>query len=373
MITVPVSLKQEIEKLRGRRLKARVRIDYSDANIDNTIEAGASSISRNSYYNQTYNGKEDVSKKWLSLDGYCVLDGTYFLSPETPREQQQYEIGWWGTEISNQQCDFLTPKTNLFKHRILGDKLFTKKEYKPALFVSFIPRTFSDVRISFDNARMEYAIDFDIEVYDNSQSLLYKEEVRGNGGVKYVITIPVQENVALVKIIVLKWSNDNTCAKIAELYTSISELYEGSDILTIQVVENRELSDSGIPLGTTASGQCVISLVNKNRAFDYTNKSSKLYNVIREGNRISPEIGDGENWIPLGVFYSKAWDISRRSLSVTVTGLDRMETLGQSEYKTNKIIQSPGDENYLIDTTSEWDAGIKQNMEAVDNKIRMVF
>lgn len=373
MISVPVELKQEIEKLRGRRLQARVKIDYSDSNIDNTIVAGASSISRNSYYNQAYNGKEDVTKKWASLDGSWVLDGTYCLSPETLLEQQKYETGWWGTEVSSEDGTFKVNKVHGMGRRLMGHKVFAKKTYKPFLFVSFIPRTFSDIRLSFDNARMEYAVDFDIDVYDNTQTELYHLEVRNNTGLKYITTIPVQNNVALVYIRVLKWSNANMCAKVAELFTSVSEMYNGSDILNMSIVENRELSEAGIPLGTTASGQCVISIVNKNRQFDYTNETSRLYNVIREGNRITPEIGDGTTWIPLGVFYAKAWDISRRSLSVTVTGMDKLEALGQSEYITNKIIEAPAEESFIIDTGSEWNAGEGTNIIVSGDALKMGF
>jgi len=373
MIVVPDSLKTEIAKLRGRRLFARCRIDYSDSNIDNTITASGSSLARGSYFEQAYNGIEDVTKKWCSLDGSWELDGTFFLAPETEREKSIYEVGWWGTELSNPDGTFQNQTAIPLGVQIFGASGFSSYNENPGLFVNFIPRTFSEIRISFDNARMEYAIDFDVEVYDIDQTELYCLEVRGNTGTRYVTSITQQSAVAQVRIKVITWSLAGTCAKIAELYTSVSETYTGDDILNLQVIENRELSDESIPLGTTASGQCVITLVNKDRKFDYDNTASKLFNVIREGNRIVPEIGDGTNWIPLGTFFAKAWDISKRSISLTVTGLDRMERLGNTDYSTNQIIQAPADQSFAVDDTAEWAAGELDSIEATANTIRLVF
>jgi len=157
------------------------------------------------------------------------------------------------------------------------------------------------------------------------------------------------------------------------MYTSIYELYNGSDIMTLQVVENRELADNGIPLGTTASGKCVVELYNRNRTFDYDNSESRLYGVIRAGVRISPEIGDGTNWIPLGVFYATDWDITKQGITATVTGLDRMARLDESEYATNTIIEAPADESFLTDTAGEWNGGTLYGILVTGNTIGMVF
>lgn len=375
MIVVPTALKNEIQKQRKRHLKARVRIDYSDANIDSTIIAWAGTTARGSYLNQTYNGREDVSYKYASLDGKWVLDGTWVLCPETEAEQDAYEIGWRSVQLSTADGTFQSYTTS---HAVLGKKLLGsimlgEMVDVPHVSVNFLPRTISQVRVSFDNARMEYARDFDIVFYNQARTELYRLQVTDNTGVKYISAITTQYLVAQMTVRVYKWSESNACAKVAEIYTAVSELYTDKDILSLQVIENRELSDDGVPLGTTASGQIVLQLFNKYRRFDNTNTTSAIYNLIREGVRIRPEIGDGTNWVPLGVFFAKSWDIPRNDIVVTVSGVDRLALMAESEYKSNVIIEAPDDTSYTTNTTAEWKAGSGHGIEYGTDLIRMEF
>jgi hypothetical protein len=376
MIIVPDSLKNEILKRTKRSLKARVRIDYSDANIDSTIIAWAGTTQDHTYLTQTYNGKEDVSAKYAMLgDGKWVLDGTWALAPETEDDQYKYEIGWNGREVSKPDGSFQngSGKRAIFGHGIFRDGSFGGMVSEPHLSVNFLPRTVSNVRISFDNARMEYASSFDVVFRDTDGEVLFTLPVSANTGVKYVQAITPLNLVAQITIHIHGWSSAKCTPKVAEIFTSVTETYNGSDIIDMEVIENRELSDDGIPLGTTASGECVIKLRNRFRKFDDTNTLSVLYNLVRKGVRIRPEIGDGVNWIPLGVFYADTWDVPRRSLVATVTGLDRMAILDESDYKANVIIQAPEDEDYLTDTTEEWAGGEMDGCVAEDNALRMAF
>jgi hypothetical protein len=376
MIIVPESLKNEILKRTKRSLKARVRIDYSDANIDSTIVAWAGTTQEHTYLTQTCNGKEDVSAKYAMLgDGKWVLDGTWVLAPETEDDQYNYEIGWNGQEVSKPDGTFQngSGKRAALGHGIFGDGLFGGMVSEPHLSVNFLPRTVSNVRISFDNARMEYAESFDVVFRNTAGAVLFTLAIVGNTGVKYIQAITPLNLVAQITIVINRWSSPRCTVKVAEIFTSVTETYNGADIIDMEVIENRELSDDGIPLGTTASGECVIQLRNRLRKFDDTNTLSVLYNLVRKGVRIRPEIGDGVNWIPLGVFYADSWDVPRRSLIATVTGLDRMAILDESEYKVNTIIQAPADETYLTDTTAEWAGGELDGCVAEDNALRMAF
>lgn len=370
MITVPASCRTEIEKLRGRRLFARVRIDYSDANIDNTVVAWSNGTQEHTYDDQTYNGREDMSAQWASLDGSWVL-GTHALAPETSVDKARYEIGWWSTQLATADGDFQQVNASLYGEALYGETIYDEYKTYPQININFLPRTISSVRVSFDNARMEYAVDFCIKIYAQDGSELDSISVTGNAGVKYVQEITPVNEACQISLCVMKWSHPGRQAKVAEMFTSISELYNGSDLFNIQVVENRELPEDGVPLGQTASGQCVVQLFNRNRDFDYTNTASKLYGVIREGNRITPEIGDGTTWIPLGVFYAKAWDIPASKIVATVTGLDRMAILGESEFKTNKIIDAPVDQTFDTDTGAEWGGGTLVGTVVVGDTIRM--
>ena len=209
--------------------------------------------------------------------------------------------------------------------------------------------------------------------YDIDGTEQYRETVVGNAGLKYSKTITAVPAICVVKIVIYKWSHPHSQAKIVEMYTAVSEMYTGADILNLKIVENRELPEDGATLGATASGQIVLSLVNKDRKFDYDNTESFLYNLIRSGARLTPEIGDGTDWIPLGVYYAKEWDISKRKIEVTVTGVDIMATLGESRYISNQIITAPAPTAFDIDTAAEWNAGTQTEITVIGNSIRMSF
>jgi len=372
MITVSPELKSEIQKLRGRRLQARVRIDYSDVNLDNTIQGTSTSTAENTYINQVYNGKEDITSKWASLDGGWLL-GEYALAPFTLAEQERYEIGWWSNNFSDSLGRFNDTTGRLYGDgRLYGEDVYGELAVYEQLTITFTERTISDIRISFDNARMEYAADFDVIFYDINNTELYRQEVIGNSGVKYAVAVPAQNLVASLVLVIKKWSEPFRQCKIAEFFTSVSETYNGDDIINLDVIENRELSDES-PIGSTASGRCVVSLYNRNRRFDYDNTTSKLFNLIRENVRITPFIGNGTEWIQLGVFYAKEWDISKRSITATVTGVDRMALLDESDYTKSEIIQAPDDATYTIDTDAAWNAGTRDNVIAVSNSLRLAY
>jgi hypothetical protein len=262
----------------------------------------------------------------------------------------------------------------MYGSKLYGDSLYSGlTETFPSVCVNFLPRTISDIRVSFDNAREEYAVDFDVVLLGADYTELDRVTVTGNAGYKYITSITPVNSVSQICLFVYKWSKGMTQAKCAEMFTSISELYEGQDLISFSTVENRELPEDGVPLGSTAAGECTVTLFNRSRLFDFDNTTSKLFNVIREGVRIKPYIGDGIEWIPLGVFYAKTWDIPKNGITATVTGLDRMALLDESEYKTNQIIQAPASEAHTIDTAAEWNSGDLSGVIVSVDSLGMVF
>lgn len=373
MIVVPDSLKTEIRKLRGRKLQARCRIDFSGTTIDNTILGFGSSINNSGRYEQIFNGKEDVTHKWLSLDGSCTLDGTYFLAPETESESEKYEIGWWSEEISDDNNSMQDHQPRAFGDFAIGEQPFGKNITPPSVYVNFTSRQVSQINIAFDNARGEYAVDFDVVFWDINPNKLYTHSVTGNAGYKYRTDITTQTGVCMMELKIKKWSHAGRNVKVAEMYTMISQMITGEDMFSMQIVEDRELSDNSLPIGTTAASTCVISFFNRDRLYDWDNTESRLYNYIRKGVRIIPEIGDGTNWVPMGIYFAEEWDIPTDDLAVTVTGLDRMASLDESEYATSQAIEAPADQSYLTDTYAEWASGTMTGIKTDGNTIRLAF
>lgn len=373
MITVPAALKTEIEKLRGRRLQARCRFDFSDTSIDNSILAYASSANNAALYQQLFNGKEDVSFKYLSLDGSCLLTGEYYIPPETQTEIERYEFGWWSEEMSADDRNFPILSGSAFSEVAFGESAFGLGVSAPEVSVNFTHRQVQEIAISFDNSRMEYAEDFDVYFHGIDNAVLYSESITGNTGLKYSKAIGVYNGVCIIRYVIKKWSHAYRNAKVAEMFTMISLMVNGSDIVSMQTVEDRELSNDGIPIGTTSAGSFVLRFYNRDRLFDWDNTDSRLYNFIRKGVKALPEIGDGTNWVSMGTYFIEEWDIPKNDLNVTVTGLDRMASLDESEYITSQAIQAPDDYQLIINTTAEWESATLDGIEASSDSIRMVF
>jgi hypothetical protein len=207
-----------------------------------------------------------------------------------------------------------------------------------------------NINIAFDNARQEYASDFDIIFYSADKTILHTENATGNTGTRYAKSITPINLCTKMVLIIKAWSTVSN-AKVAEMLTSIQETYKGPDLFNIQVVEGIDERSQ------MSSGRCVVSIYNRFRKFDYENTLSPLFNQIRRGVRVEPFIGDGTNWIPLGVFYAEAWDIRRRDMRVTVTAVDKVALLQRTQFADNKIIEKPADDEILIDDDSDWLAG----------------
>ena len=374
MIEVPAALRQEIDKLRGRKLQARVRIDYSDFAIDATISATTRNAAVNTYLEQIYNGRRDMSAKWFSLNESVTLDGTYQPAPVTARDIARFEIGWWSQELSIADNTFPQYDQPLYgSNQVYGDgNVYGASKSYPYVQLFFTPRTLTSIDISFDNQRMEYGADLDVVFYDSDYAVLYTETVTGNTGVRVQRTFASVANCVSLQLIIKKWSHSYRQAKIAEFFTSVFEEYTGDDILSLRIIENREDFDK-IPVGTTMSSQCEVVLYNRFRKFDYDNTQSVLFSFIRDGVRITPFIGDGTTWVPLGVFFAREWEVPKKGITATVSGLDFLARLGETEFKTSKIIAAPADEQFETASGAEWAGGTLEGVSVDGNTIRMVL
>jgi hypothetical protein len=219
---------------------------------------------------------------------------------------------------------------------------------------------------------MEFGVNFDVEFYRGTD-LIYTESVTNSSGLKYVADITPVTEIDKLRLVIHKWSEPYRQAKVAEFFTSVSELYEGSDLFEIRVNESRSTIGYANNTGETLSAQCVVRLYNRDRKFDFDNTNSTLYNLIRNNVRIVPEIGDGTDWIPLGEFFARAWDIPRQDLRVTVTGFDRIALLEDGEYRVSQIITAPDDEQFVIDTNAEWLGGTGINTLVSGDTIRIAY
>ena len=221
------------EKMKAgtRRLYGKVQIDYTDPFLDQSIEIETNEQANVSYPAQTADVVSEPFAKIASLDGSWVLDGTYALAPATEEEAKIHQMGWWGKQLAGADGAFTAPN--------------------PSLTAVFFSRPIRSLKVTGDSARGEYPIDFTINLYDEEENLLYQETVTDNDQVAWhTVLDPVITQVTKMELVITKWSHPGRQVKILEFITSVQETYEGDDILLINFLEEKEVSQGSRRLET---------------------------------------------------------------------------------------------------------------------------
>ena len=256
---------------RERDITAKVKIDYTDPFLDQSIIVAANETANVSFPSQTADSVPEPFAKIASLDGSWVLDGTYALAP-TPQEAEVKQMGWWGKQLAGTGGAFSTPY--------------------PTLTVTFFSRPITKLQAVGDSKRQEWPVGFNIKLYDGNNTLLHTETVTGNTQIAWSKTLdePITQ-VEKMTLELTKWSHIGRQAKILEFFTSIQETYESDDIILIHLLEEREVSQGSLPVGNISANEIDIRLNNETRKFDAGNKQSPLYQTLKANRRIKVWLG----------------------------------------------------------------------------------
>jgi hypothetical protein len=255
-----------------RRVLARVEIDYTDPFLDQSIEIEVNEQANVSYPQQTADNVDQTTYKYACLDGtWDLTSGEYHLAPSADQLTQQ-QFGWWGAQFAGAGGLFVTPY--------------------PALTVTHLPRPIRQLKVVGDTARVEYPVDFEIKLYGPDDTLLKTETVTGNTLVSWQKALEPQVlDVAKQELIITRWSLPGTCAKIIEFFTSIREVYETGDLMSVRLLEEREASQGSLPVGNISANEVTLTLNNESKKFDIGNENSPLKNLLKPNRRIHVSVG----------------------------------------------------------------------------------
>ena len=302
-----------------RRWFGKVVIDYTDTEIDQSITIDANE-EINIQKAQVANALSTPTYKYASLDGSWLLDGTFHLAPD----EDEAEMGWWGSSLAGTGGVFSIPY--------------------PRLTAEFFSRPIRSLMVVGDDKRGEYPVDFTIKLYGSGDALLHTETVSGNSQISWSTDITQISQVVKMTLEISKWSHEGRQVKILEFFTSIQETYEGDDILLIDLLEERDVSQGSLPIGNISANELMVQLNNIDNKFDAGNTSSSLYELLKANRRIRAwlgmEVSGSIEWVPLGVFYSGDWDVPENEVYAQTVGLDMMERLRNSNYSTSAVQQN---------------------------------
>ncbi len=248
-----------------RKIHGKVQIDYTDPFIDQSITITASENNHTSHPSQVADGIRESSGKFAVL-GSWVLGDDCVLAPGTPEAGQ---MGWWSEQVAQDDGTFATPVT---------------------LTAEFHSRPIYELLVVGDSVCEEYPVDFTISLYSN-ETVVHTETVVDNTEIVWQKDIEDINEITKMVLSITKWSHPDRHAKILELITSIQEIYEGDDIISINLLEEREVSQGSLPVGNISANEIDIRLNNQSRKFDVGNKQSPLYQLLKANRRIKAWLG----------------------------------------------------------------------------------
>jgi hypothetical protein len=332
-----------------RTVYGKVQIDYTDPFLDQSIVTTSNDEANVSYIDQTSNGILKVYAKFAALDGSWILGNGYALTPSY--DDARYEVGWISGQLSGVDGAFSVPY--------------------PKLTCTFSSRPVSKLLVAGDDKRLDFPVDFTVKLYGAGDVLKHTETVTANDLVLWEENItPVTEVVKAV-LEITKVSAVNRSARIIEFFTSVQEIYEGEDIIEINLLEEREISNGGLPVGNISSNELDIKLSNVNRFFDADNTISPLYQVVKPNRRIKAWLGVMVDavieYVPLGIFWSGDWEVPEDGLYARTIARDRLELLSKSIYRTSTV----SIDSTLLDLAVEvlTDAGLTNTEYSIDTEL----
>ena len=280
-----------------RKLKGKVEITFSDSDVSKDVETTESGNSEISHPYEITGVSVIPSCKAATMDGNATMDGTFQMIDDT------CILGWWGGELSS------TSGT------------FSKETF---IEITFPRQPVYSWTIIGDSKRGEYPVNFKV-TFKNGTTVLGEKTVTGNTEVN--VTLEVEyEAVTSVRLTITKWSKAKSCVKIMEFFNTLSESYEGSDLKSFDVIEERNPEDGGYGVSSDTAS---VTIFNKDRKFD----RGYLKELMLPGRRLKFYVGlsNGEYEL-IGTFYSDEWKAEEDSQWVKVTCVDKLLSLQDKQY-----------------------------------------
>lgn len=340
----------------SRSLQARVTFDISSTDIDSdTVTTTVNNeffISKAS--TQLNNNVRQQTLKLISGESNrTLLDGSFTFASDTNSEWG--EVGF----VSNSICQY---------NGVFGTTIVNAMP--PGVMVSPDPvvvtvlygttHTSAGVTVTFDQLFNEYAVAFQIAVYDASNALIYQRAVSGNTSAQYKM-IQALSNFKKIVVTITQWNVGNRRARICEIDAGIVLTYTDDNLIRCSLAEEIDPIASNVVIP-----EFEFTVDNSGKEFDILNPSG-IYASLQLRQRIYAEIGlnltGRTEYVPLGLFYLSEWRADTGALTATFRGRSKLDLLDATNYEqltpqtsynlytmAVAVLTAAGISNYSIDT-----------------------
>jgi hypothetical protein len=322
----------------SRKTIANVEFQIVDVTAQSDATASVTSESEISQKDQVHNTNTLMSSKYATFENdYFKLDGSFKLPPKI---LTGYETGWWSNALCGANKVFSTPQILTIdfdeEHSSIG------------------------ITITFDKLANEYAEEFTINVYDESNTIIYTTNVTANTTAKYILEQNLS-NYRKIELVITKWCNAYRRARVTEISFGIIEEYSGEELIELSVLEELNTISEEV-----TSNETRVTIENQDKRFNILNPSS-IYPYLQRRQKLIPYIGvelseNNFEYVKMGTFYLSEWKSDEGSLTATFTARDILDILSQNEfaganyinkslkYITEDVLSSAGITDYIIDS-----------------------
>lgn len=175
-------------------------------------------------------------------------------------------------------------------------------------------------------------VDFKVE-YDDGSGWKEIANIQGNNKEVWSLKTPNSLNVQKLRLTITKTQYQGNQVRVLQFGIIHTLILDDDYISDINILEEAKAETSN-PIGGVTSNECTLTLRNDNYWFSQNNENSPLYGLVRPNIKFKPYIGveispDIFEFIPMGSFRSTDWDAPTDSIEASITGLDRLNELGQ--------------------------------------------
>jgi hypothetical protein len=339
---------RELSQRIVRRPTAQLHIEWTGTYIDNALMAKSDDLNRVCegwrFLNRTYDGATQNRHKWLFVDDYSKLDGTFHPMPDNDNDPK-YQVGWRGQTVGDDNGNIANS----------------------TLTVYFEERYFQRVVIAGDNMVGEYPTAFTVELLRDDGDPVATININApndyaeldvNACVWAINLSNPYPGITSMRLIITKWSRPNTFVKIIEAYTVIDNIIKAKEILSLSILEETDSSAGTLPVGNISCNEINLTLQNiSNRYFPF-NYASDVHTHMTRNRKIVPYIGfiddNGDEYlVPKGLYWTGEWNVSEQDTGASASAQDRMAQFQKLEYVG---FRSTGDviaDGYTTDDNSD--------------------
>lgn len=321
-----------------RTVKAKVTFDITDVttteDITSIVTTAEAAISNKQ---QLANKIRDATYNLATLEqNRFRLDGSFSFPDDVIANNG--EMGFVSSNICGADGVFASPPTITFQ---FGSS-----------------HSSAGLTITFDQINGEYATDFDVTVYNASNTVIASAQITGNTA---ILSEPLSqiENYRKIEVVIKKWSVGNRRARVLEVDFGIVRIYDDESLISCNLIEEMDIISGQLP-----SPEFTFVVDNSDRAFNILNPTG-FYKYLQQRQRISAElgllVGASYQYVPIGSYLLWTWDSQEGAMTakfVTRTNLDLMANFDYEQLNaSNKSLQALaaqvfaicGITNYFID------------------------